>query len=99
MWVQDIDNRAYTRKWGPVAFFHPEYEYINRCAYFDYQRQRVFVRTSKTIRRRIRKTGRKVFHNRKLRVSKHIRIESKKCPVCKKQRFDCPRKEVGCFAR
>ena len=32
---------------GKINFFHPDYEYINDCAYFDYQRQRVYVRTSK----------------------------------------------------
>lgn len=83
MWVQDIDNRAYSRRWGRVNFVHPEYEFINRCAYFDYQRQRVFVRTSETIRKRVRKTGTKLHCNAKLRVSQRIRIESSRCPLCK----------------
>ena len=36
---------------GRVNFFHPDYEYINDCAYFDYQRERVYVRTSRTLRK------------------------------------------------
>ena len=64
-------------------FFHPEYKFINRCAYFDYQRQRVFVRTSKTIRKSVRKTGTKIHHNRKLRVSQRIRLQARQCPLCK----------------
>ena len=38
--------------WGKVPFVHPDYEYINKCAYFDYQRDRVYIRTSKTLRKR-----------------------------------------------
>ena len=33
--VHDVDKLANDRKWGKVRFFHPEYEYINDCAYFD----------------------------------------------------------------
>ena len=34
-----------------MQFVHADFEYVNGCAYFDYQRERVFVRSSKTIRR------------------------------------------------
>src|SRR4051794_24494425 len=44
--VHEIDKLAGTRIWGANRFVHPEYNFINDCAYFDYQRQRVFVRTS-----------------------------------------------------
>ena len=64
-WVADLDKLSGSQKWGDVNFFHPDYEYINRCAYFDYQRRRVFVRTSKRIRRSVRKAGPKTQHNRK----------------------------------
>ena len=44
MRVQDLDKLADTRTWGKVAFVHDDFEFVNNCAYFDYQRQRVFVR-------------------------------------------------------
>jgi hypothetical protein len=78
--VQDLDRAGNERKWGKVRFFHPDFEYINDCAYFDYQRQRVFVRTSKTLKKNRKKLG--VQHNRKLRVSRRIQITSSKCPAC-----------------
>jgi predicted RecB family nuclease len=81
--VEDIDNLAYPSQWGPVRFVHPEYSQINRCAYFDYQRQRVYVRTSKTIRKSIRNAGKGIHHNARLRASKRIEIASSRCPFCK----------------
>ena len=91
-WVADLDKLSGSQKWGDVNFFHPDYEYINRCAYFDYQRQRVFVRTSKRIRRSVRKAGPKTQHNRKLRVSQRINIVSSKCPVCKSTNLVTPKR-------
>ena len=48
--VQDARRTAGERpgrSWGVVRFVHPDFEHINNCAYFDYQRERVYVRTSK----------------------------------------------------
>jgi predicted RecB family nuclease len=78
--VQELDRAGNERKWGKVRFFHPEFEYVNDCAYFDYQRQRVFVRTSKTLKRNRRRPGK--HSNRKLRASRRIQITSTKCPAC-----------------
>jgi predicted RecB family nuclease len=78
--VQDLDRLGNDRKWRRVCFFHPNFEHINNCAYFDYQRQRVFVRTSKML-----KKNRKRRHeerNRKLRVSRRVQITGARCPSC-----------------
>ncbi len=71
--------------WGQkMDFFHSDYEFVNNCGYCDYQRQKVYVRTSKTLKKIARKTGpRGEQHNRKLRVTKQIQIASRKCPACK----------------
>jgi predicted RecB family nuclease len=79
--VQDLDRAGNERKWGKVRFFHPDFEYVNDCAYFDYQRQRVFVRASKILKRNRKRPGRQV--NRKLRVSRRVQITSSKCPACR----------------
>ena len=64
-----------------TRFVHPEFSFINDCAYFDYQRERVFVRTSKTLRKR--KKPRKGAHrNRTLRKSKDYVIVNTNCPSC-----------------
>ncbi|MFC1635424.1 TM0106 family RecB-like putative nuclease, partial [Planctomycetota bacterium] len=92
--VAEIDKLAQPRKkWGPVDFFHSDYEYINKCAYFDYQRERVYVRTSKTLRKRKRK--KRTGHNRNgtLRVTKRVEIAASRCPCCKS--MDLARKVRG----
>lgn len=45
-YVQDIVSETDRVEWGTPKFIHPDFKYINKCAYFDYQRERVFIRTS-----------------------------------------------------
>jgi predicted RecB family nuclease len=79
--VQDANRLAFPAGWGPITFFHPDFAYLNRCSYFDYQRQRVYVRTSKVLRMARSSCGKRI--NRKLRASKCIVIEGRSCPHCK----------------
>jgi hypothetical protein len=81
-WLQDVDKLTHNLKWGRVSFFHPEYEYINNCAYFDYQRDKVFVRTSQTLKKRKKAKRPGSHNNRKLRVSRRLQITSSTCPFC-----------------
>ena len=67
-------------KWERVDFVLKDMKRINDCAYFDYQREKVFLRTHKkfgvTDKRRIKR--------RYLRVNKKVIIKVlKKCPFCK----------------
>jgi len=78
--VQDIDRLPNNRKWGPVNFFHPDFKHVNACAYFDYQRQRVYVRTSKVLKKNLRK--RTKSGRQDLRVTKQVTIVGTKCPTC-----------------
>jgi hypothetical protein len=54
---------------------------INDCAYFDYQRDRVYVRTSpahaRASRRRKRGKG-----GRRFRVNKRVELSIDECPHC-----------------
>jgi len=52
--VEDLDTLAYPRRSGSIDFVNPDFEAINKCAYFDYQRERVYVRTSRILRRNTR---------------------------------------------
>ena len=49
--LKDVEKLSDFHTWGKVPFVHPDYEYINKCAYFDYQRERVYIRTSKILRK------------------------------------------------
>jgi predicted RecB family nuclease len=79
--IQEVDKLANQRKWGRVNFHHADFEYINNCAYFNYQRDRVFIRTSRTLKRnRAKHAG---SQNRRLRVTKRLQVVSSRCPFCK----------------
>ncbi len=78
--VDEIDRLGTTKRRGKIEFFHADFQHINECAHFSYQRQRVYARTSKLLRKHRRKPGDRP--NRKLRVSRRVRITSRKCPSC-----------------
>jgi predicted RecB family nuclease len=78
--VQNVDELPGAGAWAEGVFSHPDYAYINRCAYFDYQRQRVYVRTNVRLKRNHRKAQQS--QNRTLRISKHLEVIASKCPRC-----------------
>jgi predicted RecB family nuclease len=78
--VEELDRLGAIAHRGKIEFFHPDFQYINNCAHFDYQRQRVYVRTGR-VRRRT-PAGPRRFRNRKLRVSRRVQIVSRTCPAC-----------------
>jgi hypothetical protein len=79
-WVEELDRLGTVTRRGKIDFFHADFEYINGCGHFDYQSQRVYVRTSR-LRKRVRKKAR-VWRNRMLRVSQQVQILDDKCPSC-----------------
>jgi predicted RecB family nuclease len=94
------------RQWGRVRFMLRDYDHINQAAYFDYQRDRIYIRTNDRLRQLHRQTNRQ--KNRKYRPSQHFQITCKKCPNCgshrltetgrrefKKQVFDLKRTSSG----
>jgi hypothetical protein len=63
------------------SFANPDLEFVNKCAYFDYQREKVFLRTNETVRKAQQRIRRRE-KSRKLRVNRTIEARSKKCPHC-----------------
>jgi predicted RecB family nuclease len=78
--VDEIDRLGSDRRRGRVRFFHPDFEHISNCAHFDYQRQRVFARTSKLLKKNRKRPTRN--ENRKLKVGRYLEITSIRCPEC-----------------
>lgn len=78
--VQEFDQQSRTRKWGVVQFVYADYEFINRCAYFDYQQQRVFVQTSKTLRKNPFQTTRQRISQ--LPATKDVFVTAAECETC-----------------
>jgi len=61
-------------------FFFPEFTTINKCAYFDYQRSKVYLRTSSEIKKAIAKPHRK---KAVCRVNKELLLNTpRRCPLC-----------------
>ncbi len=63
-------------------FYFPELERINSCAYFDYQRAKVYCRTNPNVKKSLKRNAQKGIL--KLRANKIITINKKiPCPRCK----------------
>jgi predicted RecB family nuclease len=45
-------------RFGKTQFFYPELSHINKCAYSNYQRDKVYVRTSPAVRKSLRRKQR-----------------------------------------
>jgi hypothetical protein len=67
---------------GPVDFVLPELDQINKCAYWDYQRDRIYVRSSPLLRRVARRNQR---NKRRQILPVNVTVNASrpwKCPVC-----------------
>ena len=80
-WAKATDALPDYRKWSRVRFACPDFDFINKCSYFDYQRQRVHVRTSPAVRQ-AEKRRRGGGAKKKLRVSQSVELKARKCPSC-----------------
>ncbi len=81
-WADEVVTHTSRREWGRKKFVVEDFDYVNRCAWFDYQREKVFLRTNKTLKRACQKcpTRKK---RAKLPANKKVEIKSNKCPFCK----------------
>jgi predicted RecB family nuclease len=78
-WAKATDSHANYQKWSTIRFACPDFDYINKCSYFDYQREKVHIRTGKLATRV--KSSRRVHP--KLRISRRIEMRARKCPLCR----------------
>jgi len=67
-------------RWGRNVFAFPELEFVNDCAYFDYQHEKIFWRTSDEVKKNQKKI---MMRPPKMRINKVI-VSSRpcKCPFC-----------------
>ena len=72
---------SFQRTFGKFPSALPEFEKINRAAYWDYQRSKVYVRSDKAIRRSVKKNVKPV---KKVAVRKEVMLDDKpaSCPSC-----------------
>lgn len=80
-----IDDRALKSHWNYRSPLFPDFEHINKCAYFDYQRDHVFVRHDKRLRRQRAKHRR--AKKLRIRPNRELEIAITECPECGGHRF------------
>ena len=93
-------NSGLSHRFGKISFVFPELDFVNKCAYFDYQREKVYVRTNKTLKG-IQKAKRRE-RRRTTRPNTQIELLTKRCPFCgskkvgsrQKSQPSCHRSEV-----
>jgi len=75
-----------------AEFIYPEFELANKCAYFDYQRDRVFARTQRLpVRSR---SARVKITQRRLSLSTNVLEVPDRCPACGSKRLRSKKKLV-----
>ena len=76
-----LKTQSLLGKFKKNVFVLPELEFINNCAYFNYQRERILLRTNPTVRRALRREERAI--QRKPRVNSIVEFRPPTCcPRC-----------------
>jgi predicted RecB family nuclease len=78
-WADEVGRPSNRRQFCHARFSLPDFDHVNQCAYFDYQREKVFLRTSKAIRRAcvLRRKRR-----RRPRANLEVELRDTSCPFC-----------------
>jgi hypothetical protein len=77
--AEDINTLTSRREYGKASFVLPDFEHINSCAYFDYQREKILLRTSGALPK---PGSNRKDRRRRVRVNRTITIRSNKCALC-----------------
>ena len=80
----ELQNLNY-KKWGKANFQIHEFEEVNNLAYFDYQRNKVYLRTNKKVKRALGRA--KKYRQHVNKVDKKIKYLPMKCPNCSQNNF------------
>jgi len=73
-----------SHKFRKIEFAVPDLDVVNRAAYFDYQRQKIFVRTSTSLKRILTKA---LPRRARLKPNKVLQFEAKKCVSCRSRKI------------
>jgi predicted RecB family nuclease len=83
-WADEVGRHPTRREFCHARFSIPDFDHVNQCAYFDYQREKVFLRTSKAVRRACVKRG---TRRARPRPSRELELSDAACPFCKGERI------------
>lgn len=82
--VEDIKNGDY-KKWGKTEYQIPDLDFVNQCAYFNYQRERIYLRTNKNLKRSLKKVSKQKTTNNK--IDKIVLLSPNECSECNHDAF------------
>ncbi len=85
-WADAVEAPSSRRGWCRPNFALDDFNHVNRCAYFDYQREKVFIRTNTVVRRACRGAGKRK-KRLKLPPNREVVFKNDVCPRCKSTRF------------
>ena len=79
--IEESEPQWSRREWCRAEFALPDFEVVNKRAYFDYQRDRVLIRTRKSLKRSThrRRNRKKQKHPR---ANHSVNISTPECPLC-----------------
>ena len=79
--VEQIDSQSSRREWCNAIFAIQDFEFVNERAYFDYQQDKVFIRTDKNKNQRVVRQHKRKGKKR-LPANRTVHIASDECPKC-----------------
>jgi predicted RecB family nuclease len=83
-WADEVGRSSSRREFCQVKFAIKDFDHVNQCAYFDYQREKVFLRTSKAVKRACLNFRKRRPWPKATRV---IEIRDEACPICGGERL------------
>jgi predicted RecB family nuclease len=89
--VRSLDSYGERHSWRTSKLTLSDFISVNKCAYFDYQRAKVFARTNKTIRRAV--TATKKVSCKRFRINRRIDITARCCPSCKSRDIEATQRK------
>jgi predicted RecB family nuclease len=79
--AESVNPVTHSPEHGRAMSALPDLNFINKCAYFDYQHEKVFLRTSAVVQK-AQSRKEKGNRPRKLPINRTIEVSSRKCPHC-----------------
>ncbi|MBM4146959.1 MAG: IS66 family transposase [Nitrospira sp.] len=94
-YVKDIKVHG-TYKFGKIDYLTPDLDQINNCAYFNYQREKILIKTNRKLRKIINKQKGLQNSRKRLRANTHVKVyPPKRCPHCgDKRKFYVHKKDT-----
>ena len=78
-WADEAGRLSNRREFCRVKFAVPDFDHVNQCAYFDYQMEKVFLRTSKVVRRACTRRRKRLA---RVRANREVELWDDVCPFC-----------------